>query len=173
MAEGLLRELLDQRGIDATIGSTGRIAPGSPASKYAVSVLRARGIDISEHRSRVLDVEQLDAADLVLCMAREHVREAVLLDARAFTRVFTLKELVRRGQLIGPRLAHESPAKYLSRAGLGRRPSDQLGADDRDDIADPVGQSRERYEATVDEIEGLVTVLVDLLWPGSAAESTG
>jgi len=165
MAAGLLESMLEERGVAADVSSTGRIDNGIPASAHAVDVLRGRGIDISHHRSRVLNHDQLEASDLVLCMEREHLREAVLLDPQCFPRTFTLKELVRRGQIIGPRLAGETLAQWLRRAGLGRKPQDFLGASVDDDVADPFGSSYANYEDTADELEKLLLELVDLAWP--------
>ena len=59
-------------------------------------VLAGRGLDISSHRSRTMSRQLLAEADLVVGMAREHVREAVLAVPDLWARAFTLKELVRR-----------------------------------------------------------------------------
>ncbi len=169
MAEGLLRSRLADRGIDGAVSSTGISFTGHPASDHSVESMRVRGIDITGHRSRLLDRQQIAAADLVLGMARSHVREAVLLDPRSFPRVFTLKELVRRAELIGSRPAAESEAEWLHRAGSGRRPTDHLGASATDDVADPYGGPWEEYEDTADELQDLIDRLVDLLWPDDRA----
>jgi hypothetical protein len=42
-------------------------------------------------------------ATLRIGLEREHVQEAVLLDGSAWPRTFTLKEIVRRGEEVGPR----------------------------------------------------------------------
>jgi protein-tyrosine phosphatase len=168
MAEGMLRALMAERGIDAEITSAGRISNGVPASGHAVEVMRRRGVDLSEHRSRTLDRAQLDAADLVLCMERDHVREAVLLDVAGFPRIFTVKELARRARLVGARGEHETVERWLRRAGLGRRPQDHLGASDDDDVADPMGRSYDAYEDTADELDASLRTIVDAMWPADA-----
>jgi protein-tyrosine phosphatase len=161
----MLRSMFAARGINADVTSTGRLQAGVPASDNAVEVLRHRGIDISAHRSRVLARAQLDAADVILCMERAHVREAVLLDLAAFPRTFTVKELARRARLVGPRTDSETIERWLKRAGLGRRPQDHLGASEDDDVADPMGRSYDAYEDTADELEGLLTTIVTAMWP--------
>ncbi len=165
MAEGLLRACLEARGVDATVSSTGVSFRDRPASANAVDAMRRRGIDIDPHRSRMLDVDQLTRADLVLCMERTHVREAVILHPPSFPRVFTLKELVRRGEQIGSRGPDEHTEQWLTRAGLGRRPLDHLGASAADDVADPIGLGPDQYEETAAELADLVARLVDLMWP--------
>jgi protein-tyrosine phosphatase len=169
MAERLLEHRLAARGIDATVSSTGRLYEGVPASDNAVEVLRRRGVDLSGHSSRVLNRSQLAAADLVIGMEREHVREAVLLDRTCFPRTFTLKELARRAALVGPRSRTETEEHWIKRAGLGRRPQDHLGASPEDDVEDPMGRSYAAYEDTADEIDALLGGVVDALWPVDVA----
>lgn len=172
MAEGLLRRRLADAGIAATVSSTGLLESGREASTAAVDVLRDRGIHIADHRSRVLARDQVERADLVLAMERAHVREATLVSPRAFPRIFTLKELVRRAETIGPRLAEEDLTAWLRRAGLGRRPTDHLGASLDDDVEDPIGQPASVYDETASELDDLLDRLVGLAWPaGAAADS--
>ena len=49
-----------------------RATPGEPASSGALAVMAARGIDLSTHRSRLLGEQQVEEADLVLCMTQAH-----------------------------------------------------------------------------------------------------
>jgi len=153
------------------VGSAGLRLVGEPASANGVDVLADRGIDLREHRSRILDRQLLEGTDLVLAMSREHLREAVLALPDIWPRAFTLKELVRRGDLIGRRAPGESIDAWLSRAHLGRHRADLLGSSSSDDIDDPIGLGRSDYEKTADEISGLVDHLVDLLWSVPLEES--
>jgi protein-tyrosine phosphatase len=107
----------------------------------------------------------LQRADLVLGMERAHVRHTVLLEPEAWSRTFTLKELVRRGTELGPRPPVEPPGAWLARAHEGRARRDLLGDSPLDDVGDPYGGPSSAYEAAVSEIEGLVDHLVCLLWP--------
>jgi len=153
------------------VGSAGLRLVGEPASANGVDVLADRGIDLREHLSRILDRQLLEGTDLVLAMSREHLREAVLALPDIWPRAFTLKELVRRGELIGRRAPGESIDAWLSRAHLGRNRADLLGSSSSDDIDDPIGLGRSDYEKTADEISGLVDHLVDLLWSVPLEES--
>lgn len=164
MAEALLRDRADRAGLDVQVGSAGLISDGVPASEGAVRALRGRGVDLATHRSRPLTAELVGGADLVVGMAREHVREAVVLDPSAMGRAFTLREVVRRGTAVGPR-GDEPLEVWLARVAAGRRPADLLGADTSDDIPDPIGRSRRFYERTAAEIEDLVDRLVELAFP--------
>ncbi len=164
MAEGLLRHHLAARGVDVGVSSAGLLYDDHQASGHAVTVLGDRGIDLSTHRSRRMTADLLTGADLLLAMERRHVREAVVLAPVTFPKAFTLKELVRRGDLIGHRLPGESVGAWLRRAGLGRRPSDVLGASTVDDVEDPIGRPVEDYERTAAELDDLTSRLVDLLW---------
>ena len=104
-------------------------------------------------------------------MSREHLREAVLAQPDIWPRAFTLKELVRRGETIGPRAPGESIDAWLARAHAGRNRADLLGSSSADDVEDPIGLSRSAYEKTANELSDLVDRLVDLLWPLAAEES--
>ena len=76
MAVGILRKLLEERGIDHIQVDSAGIASysGSPASLFAVDTCRNFGIDISQHSSRLLTREMALEADLILVMAPPHLR---------------------------------------------------------------------------------------------------
>jgi protein-tyrosine phosphatase len=167
MAEGLLRHRLEGLGIEAGIRSAGLLDAGSPAAPEAVAALAARGIDISHHRSRRLSDPLVAGADLVLGMARQHVREVALIDPAAWPNSFTLKELVRRGELAGPWARGQSLDEWLTKVAADRTHSEMLGASRADDVADPIGGPRSGYEATAAELSELVSALVALVRMGA------
>src|SRR6476646_1415768 len=72
MAEALLRHRLGDQGVDAHVHSAGLRIVGEPASAHGVDVMADRGLDLTAHRSRTMNRELLEDADLVLGMAREH-----------------------------------------------------------------------------------------------------
>lgn len=74
MAEGLFKKLLGERGReDITCSSAGLAAPeGSPASINAKIAAQELGVDISEHRSRLLTRAIARDADMIVCMTQEH-----------------------------------------------------------------------------------------------------
>lgn len=175
MAEALLRDRLARLGIDAVVSSAGLVSDGVPASAGSVKAMAKRGLDIGAHRSRPMTPDDIRAADLIIGMARRHVREAVVLDADAFGRTFTLREIVRRGEGTGRRRTVDGETEplsaWLDRLARDRRTSDLLGQDDADDIADPMGMSKRVYERTAVEIEQLVDRLVGLGFPAAATYS--
>jgi len=167
----MLRHRLEGLGVDARVGSAGLLDDGHPAHSSSIDVVAGRGLDITGHRSRRLTAAAVRSADLVLGMAREHVREAVVMVPETFPKVFTLKELVRRGEAVGPRDAGQSVADWLGRAHAGRTASDLLGTSRADDVADPIGLPRNAYERMVGELDDQLGRLVALLWAPRYEES--
>lgn len=167
MAEVLLRSRLERLGVDARVASAGLLRAGLPASDHGVDILRERGLDMSGHRSQTMTRELLSSADLLLGMAREHVREAVVLSPALWPRTFTLKELVRRGEAAGPRGAGEPLGQWLARVGEGRKVADLTGSSPDDDIADPIGGPRSAYERLAAELDDLLDRFVAVAVAGA------
>jgi protein-tyrosine-phosphatase len=128
------------------------------------------GADVTAHVSHRFTPEDLDQADLIIGLAREHVREVVLAQPDVWLRTFTLRELVRRGHAVGRRGQLESLGDWLTRVHEGRRHADLLGISAEDDIPDPMGGSPGEYRASARLIAGLVDELVALAWPANHAE---
>ncbi len=74
LAAALLERALAERSIEGIgVSSAGTGAwDGAPVSEGAYLVGLERGLDLSGHRARLLTRELVDAADLVLTMARHH-----------------------------------------------------------------------------------------------------
>jgi len=172
MAEGMLRGLLTDNGAHADIGSAGLLPGGAPATRHAIAVMADRGVDIRHHISRTIDPEFVRSTPLIIGMAREHVREAVVGYGADIEHTFTLKELVRRGERTGPRRPDETVFDWLARVAAGRRSADLMGEDHDDDIPDPVGRSRGHYEATARELDVLLRRLVALMIGGPARSAS-
>jgi len=166
MAEAFLRRRLDGIGVAATVHSAGLLSEGMPASADGVRALRNMGLDTSAHRSRRLSRALIEPTDLVLGMAREHVRESVLTAPGAWPRTFTLKELVRRGEERGPRAPGQTFEEWLAKVHAGRNRSDLIGDSVDDDVADPIGLDADYYRGTAEELDDLVRRLVELAWGG-------
>lgn len=164
MAEGLLRHHLERSSVPVGVSSAGLLVDGVPATSTALDVLEGRGIDLEAHRSRILSADMVAASDLVICMAREHVRAAVVAYPPSFPRTFTLKELVRRGNEVGPRTRDQPVEDWLILVNESRSTSDMLGSSAQDDIDDPIGEPRAVYERTADEIIALLDQLGLLVW---------
>ncbi len=169
MAEALLRHRLSDLGVDARVASAGLLRSGQPASEHGVDLLRGRGLDMTTHRSQSMTRDLLRGHDLIIAMAREHVREAVVLDPSLWPRTFTLKELVRRGEAIGPRRSGEPVADWLARVAQGRRIAELTGSSPADDVADPYGGPRTAYERMATELDDLLDRLVSLMFVAAMA----
>jgi protein-tyrosine phosphatase len=164
MAAALLARRLAVLGVTVPVRSAGMIGTGDPPNPKVVSVMARYGIEIAPHRSRVARAADLVDASLVLAMARDSLRYAVTTEPGGWPRTFTLKEVVRRGKEIGPRLPDEAFADWLSRVHAGRERASLLGDSPEDDVADPAGGSLRGYADTASLLDRLVTELADLGW---------
>ncbi|MHB8246173.1 MAG: arsenate reductase/protein-tyrosine-phosphatase family protein [Acidimicrobiales bacterium] len=173
MAAALLRLHLARREVEAEVTSAGCNAVNGPPPAEVVAAMVPYDIDIAGHMSRQVGAEDLSIADLVLAMTREHVRYAVVSEPAIWPRTFTLKELVRRGEDLGPRLPDEPFPEWLAHISEGRERSALLGGSPADDVTDPIGGPPEAYASTASELDGLVRHLCDLAWSRPASVSSG
>jgi glycine hydroxymethyltransferase len=76
MAEGLIRHKAQKTGrrdlIVSSMGTHGLY--DSPATEYAQKVCQEDGVDISSHKARYLMGDELEKADLILCMEPVHIK---------------------------------------------------------------------------------------------------
>jgi protein-tyrosine-phosphatase len=170
LAAALLDHALRPRGLAVTVESAGLAPAGQPAMAEACRVAAERGLDLSGHRSTLVDRGSVTRATVVLGMERRHVREAVMLDTTAWSRTFTLKELVRRGSRAAPRQPDESLAEWLARLHAGRLGADMLGASTDDDVDDPVTSRATTYDALAAELDALLRMLVLMAWPAEPVQ---
>jgi protein-tyrosine phosphatase len=145
----------------ADVSSAGLVAPGRRADPMSAAAAGVKGIDLADHRSRVIDRRLLteDGADLVLTMERMHVREVVSLEPAAWYRAFTIREFVRRSDPAARQPTASDLSAYLSAISAGRTTAELLGEDRQDDVDDPFGlpaSSHERMVAELDVLSGLV-----------------
>jgi len=135
MAEGLLRDRLERFAPGRyVVRSAGTITEeGLKASLTAVEVLREKGVDISNHRSRPLDEELVEWAHLILPMTADHLGE------------------------VDERFDAATGKVYLFSA----FPSSELQG--FADIPDPMGQGSDRYREVADRIEREVDRMVPVL----------
>jgi len=165
MAQAMLSARLSARGISPRVASAGLLADGMKPPPEVISVMAARGIAVTRHRSRLVTADDLADADLILGLAREHVRHATVLLPAAWPRSFTLRELLRRGHEAGPRSPREPLGDWLTRASLDRGRRDLLGSSRADDVADPAGGPPHGYLATAGLLDQLTRDLVELCLP--------
>jgi protein-tyrosine phosphatase len=124
----------------------------------------AFGLDLRDHKPRRMRPDDVTQADLIVGMARQHVREAILLDQSAFPRSFTLREFVRRAEKVGPRPDHQTLVEWLSEVGAARRHADLVGESAADDVPDPMGGPPEGYRLMLDDVSRLTAALYGLMW---------
>lgn len=96
MAEGYLKKLLYERGIDwIDVSTAGVMTPtGLLPTPEAEQLLLEEGVDISRHRSRPMKAHMLEDADLILGMSSLHVQKAIRETEAAKGKTFLLKEYV-------------------------------------------------------------------------------
>jgi len=164
MAAALLARRLAVMGVTVPVRSAGMIRCGDPPHPEVISAMASYGIEISSHSSCVALAADLARASLVLAMARDNLRYAVITEPGAWPHAFTLKELIRRGEQIGPRPPGEPFAEWLSHAHAGRERTSLLGDSAEDDVADPACGSRRAYAATASLLDQLVMRLAELGW---------
>jgi len=152
--------------VDGTaVASAGLVESGRPVPPEVLEVMARRGLDLGDHRSRSLSAPLVAEAGLVVGMTLRHVQESVLLVPESWRRTFRLKELVRRGEYIGPRLPGQDLTSWV-RAAQGDRTREALvHHSPGDDVADPYGGPFEGYEETATELDDLTGRLAALLWP--------
>jgi protein-tyrosine phosphatase len=165
MAQAMLARELAVRGQQALVISAGISAGGSqPVPGEVAQVLAGYGLDVSAHRSSPMTAAGLARADLILALAREHLRHAVVAAPQTWPRAFTLRELARRGAQAGPREAGETLGDWLARAHAGRSRLALLGDGEPDDVADPVGGRLGDYQHAAAQISATVAQVADLGW---------
>ena len=157
-----------QAGLDRSLGegraivrSLGFGPEGVPAIPDAVDAMSRRGLDVSAHRSRQVTRERVDQADLILTSERDHVVGIAAESPDAARRAFTLPEfLVALAD--DPSAGGRSLAAWATDLTADRDPADYLGAA-VDEIDDPTGSSRRRFEAATVAIEAMCDEVVDVL----------
>jgi protein-tyrosine phosphatase len=76
MAEGILRHMIRERGLDWLTDSagTGHYHVGEQPDRRAMKAMKGHGIDISDLRARQLRATDLEAFDLLLAMDADNLR---------------------------------------------------------------------------------------------------
>jgi protein-tyrosine phosphatase len=151
----------------AAFSSAGLLEGGRSVTAHTLTVMDSFGVDLSGHRSTQLTTKAIEEADLILGMERRHGREVVLRHPSAFGRTFTLKDLVRRGEELGPRRPGQPVGLWLDALGQGRARSDLVGLSAEDEVADPVGGNLAAHRATATELSDLVQRMAKFLWPAA------
>ncbi|MEK3900490.1 MULTISPECIES: low molecular weight protein arginine phosphatase [unclassified Paenibacillus] len=173
MAEGLLRKLAKERGIQVEVRSAGVSAvPGTSISRHAAGILQDEGIQ-DRIVSSQLDGEAVAWADLILTLTGAHKRHLLQYFPDAVTKTHTLKEYVQTQESVNADI-RELDSLYAEaelNLALGTEPDAaamQRMIEIRQripsfDISDPFGGSREDYELAASEIRTALYGLLDKL----------
>lgn len=97
LAEALLRQKLvtQSDSTDWTVDSAGTWATlERGAARFTIQMAQERGLDLSNHRARMLDAPMLNKADLVLCMTASHVEAICLEFPEAKQKTYQLSEMI-------------------------------------------------------------------------------
>lgn len=137
----------------STFRSAGFLLAGEPSPALLAEALSEFSIDISPHRSYVLDEPTLDAADIVLTMEGEHVQRATLLQSAAFPKIVPLREAAAVMGAVPPGRRVDVEG-LLQRINDGRDPTTYLST--KWDVDDPFKRKLKDYRRAVAEIGGLV-----------------
>ena len=75
MAAAMFADLAKKAGKTGIEAASAGISayPGMPASSESVRVMEEYGLDIRDHRTRLLTPDLIGEADLILCMSRSHL----------------------------------------------------------------------------------------------------
>lgn len=130
VAAALLDDRLKQKGLkDWTVRSAGTwaVAPRG-ASRNSVAVMKRVGIDITGHRSRMVEESHLEQADLVLTMEDGHAEALRAEFPRHAHKVFMITEMIGQNHSIpdpygGPMAEYERMYATVSKVideGLNR-----------------------------------------------------
>jgi glycine hydroxymethyltransferase len=160
MAKGFLEHLLGERGAGSvTVLSAGVQAwDDSPATPESVQAMSERGIDLTTHVARRLDLPLIESADLILGMTAQHRDALNRASPAAAQRSFTLKELVLLLERAEARGDETVDVPVEDRPGRAAEVADRLrSSPDRpempdEDVADPLGLGVEAFRAAAWEI---------------------
>ena len=133
MAEAYLSKISKTDNIKVLSAGTSTIK-GLPASEYTYKVLAENSIEFSNHQSRVLDDDIINSSHLILTMTQNHKIQVIQQFPEISHKVYTLKE-------------------YAADENTGK-------ANNQNDISDPFGCSKSKYEETFLEIKDNIDMIV-------------
>jgi protein-tyrosine phosphatase len=150
MAGAILREHVP--GLQVSTSGT-HVIEGMPMSWRTRDAIESLGLPVPDHRSRQATAEELDRADLVIALAREHVAWMRRVHPAAAPRTATLKRLAR--DLEG------GPAPLRQR--LAPLRLQDVALEPWEDVVDPAGGDLDVFLDCAAEIAGLLHDLIPRL----------
>ena len=144
--------LLENRAPDVRVTTAGtHVVEGMPMSWRTRDAIAELGVEQSMHRSHQLNDFDVDAADVVVCLAAEHVAYMRRTHPGAAAKTVTLKRLVRDlPSATGASLAERVAALDLAGVEL----------ESWEDVDDPAGGDLPIFRACAREIRDLIDQLV-------------
>ena len=150
MAGAVLREHVP--GLLVTTSGT-HVIEGMPMSWRTRDAIASLGLPIPDHRSRQATVQELDSADLVIALAREHVLWMRRVHPKAAPRTATLKRLARDLTDDGTPLADR----------LARMRLHEVELEPTEDVLDPAGGDLDVFLDCAHEIAELLHAVIPRL----------
>jgi len=150
MAGAFLREHVP--GLLVTTSGT-HVIEGMPMSWRTRDAIASLGLPIPDHRSRQATVQELDSADLVIALAREHVSWMRRVHPKAAPRTATLKRLARDLTDNGTPLADR----------LLRMRLHEVELEPGEDVLDPAGGDLDVFLDCAQEIAELLHAVIPRL----------
>jgi protein-tyrosine phosphatase len=142
--------MLEAAGAPVRIITAGtHVVENQPVSRRTRDALAALGLDGSGHRSRQLSDADLDAADLVVAMAAEHVHYVRRRHPRASGRTATLSWLA----------SHLAPGPQPLATRVDALALADVDPSVQGDVDDPAGGEQDVYDACATQLSGLVAEL--------------
>jgi protein-tyrosine-phosphatase len=163
MGEAFLREALHLRGSELTVTSAGFLEDGRRVDPHSAKAAASFGVDISEHRSVRMTLEQLEGAKLIVCMTTEHRRRVAGIRTPLYAKTFTLQEFVDRSRDIEPELRSQDLLSWLPDLHEGRTGRDLLSDDERLNVADPYGEGLGAHGVTAQRLFTLCGEIAEIL----------
>lgn len=175
-AEAMLRREARRRlGPDAPVrirsAGVGAVV-GGRATEESGREAERRGLDLSDHRGRMIDPDEIGDADLVITMSERQRARIVREVPSAADRAFTLRELHRLTDAMRPledRLPPRPHIRLVVRIAAGARPyvARPAGAED---IRDPHRRGVEVYADVMAQIEHHVRAIAPTLFGSLSQE---
>jgi protein-tyrosine phosphatase len=160
MAGAILAAHVDDAAVEQVAITTAgtHVVEGMPMSWRTRDALAGLDVSAPGHRSLQLRDSHVEEADLVVCLAREHVEYVRRTHPDAAAKTATLRRLARE-------LAPGDDALAARVAALGLASAE---LEDWEDVVDPAGGDLPEFEACAQEIRDLITALTPALADGTA-----
>jgi protein-tyrosine-phosphatase len=175
LARAHLNEVLGPGAGCVELSSSGTAAAvGKSMHPFSALVLTGLGGDPKDFVARRLDAQQVEKADLVLTMTREHRRRTLGIAPRALAKTFTLREAADLIRGLGDVVDADAEgpaarARVLVARMATARSHRQSG--ESDDVSDPIGRSIEIHQEVGEAIAEVLVPLLDRLLLGRAEGS--